>query len=396
MFWRIDIWSASSALEANGSPVDEAIVSWARRGDMADVNVHNTTPAVIGWQWNDATCSLSEPDPKFSDITLTTRFDTTCSLFELSIPIKIKDIRLKDDKAGDNGISTLLLRICPSTIDTFSFASAATAPESTRPKFSSSVTRLDFKLNQTLDILVPTNAQDPIIPGRAHSGVVLDAIRQISNSTSLSIYIQDAVLSKTDLQSLSDAFDQGIYKSTRSSRHAIASLYGGNGAKIIRLAAQTGQNPPPYHETTPPPPSAPLYSKKRPRQDSHDERDNDITRIWAVLANMKERDARTEALEVENRRLRKDVEELRERVALLEKQKEDYERVEAQTSDNTAELVNVDIELADMREDICELKVKADSLERGELADNVKHDVLEFMRPEHYAASLVLGVKALE
>jgi predicted nucleic acid-binding Zn-ribbon protein len=99
-----------------------------------------------------------------------------------------------------------------------------------------------------------------------------------------------------------------------------------------------------------------------------------------VLATLKERDLRTEALENDNRRLRKEVEELRERVVLLEKQKDDYERVEAQTDENTAELADLDVELADMREDICELKAKAASVERGELAEDVKHDVLEYMR----------------
>ncbi|KAH6956194.1 hypothetical protein DER45DRAFT_261603 [Fusarium avenaceum] len=343
---------------------------------MADLEICNVTPAVVGWQWDGVGCSLSEPDPKFSDITLTTRFDTTCSLFELSIPIKLKDIRLKDDK-GDNSISTLLLRICPSTVESFSFASIPAAPKATRSKFTAS-TRLDFRLNQTLDILVPSNAQDPLIPARAHSGVVLDAIRQISNVTNLSISIQDTVLSDTHLQQLSDAFSQGLYKSVR--KDDLASLYSGKGAKIIHLAAQTGQNPPPYRELTPPPPSAPLYPKKRPRQDSHDERDSDISKIWAVLATFKERDLRTEALEDDNRRLRKEVEELRERVILLEKQKEDYERVEAQTDENTTELADLDVELADMREDICELKAKAASVERGELAEDVKHDVLEYMR----------------
>ncbi|KAM5528297.1 hypothetical protein FOXYSP1_19566 [Fusarium oxysporum f. sp. phaseoli] len=341
MFWRTDTWSASSALEANGSPVDEAIVF-----DMADININNTTPAVIGWQWNDAACSLIEPDPKFSDITLTTRFDTTCSLFELSVPIKIKDIRLKDDKGGENSISTLLLR---------------------------------YALVQSIRFL-PTNAQDPLIPARAYSGVVLDAIRQLSNVTPLSIYVQDTVLSNKDLQCLSDAFSQGLFKSVRSSQHALASLYGGNGAKIIRLSAQTGQSPPPYREITPPPPSAPIYNKKRSRQDSQNERDNDIAQIWAMLAKIKERDTRNEALENENRCLRKEIEELRERVAVLEKQKDDNEHVEAQTNDNTMALVDVDVELADMLEDIRELKAKADSVERGELAEMVKHDVLEYMR----------------
>ncbi|KAM0198501.1 hypothetical protein ACHAPI_004025 [Fusarium lateritium] len=343
---------------------------------MADLEICNVSPAVVGWQWDGVDCSLSEPDPKFSDITLTTRFDTTTSLFELSIPIKLKDIRLKDDK-GDNNISTLLLRICPSTVDSFSFASISAVPKATRPKFTSS-TRLDFRLNQTLDILVPINAQNPLIPARAHSGVVLDAIRQISNVTSLSIYIQDTLLSDAHLQQLSDAFTQGLYKSIR--QDDLSNLYNGKGAKIIHLAAQTGQNPPPYRELTPPPPSAPIYAKKRPRQDSNDERDNDISKIWAVLATLKERDLRTEALENDNRRLRKEVEELRDRVALLEKQKDDYERLEAQTDENTTELADLDVELADMREDICELKAKAASVERGELAEDVKHDVLEYMR----------------
>ncbi|KAI3573032.1 hypothetical protein IWW34DRAFT_636081, partial [Fusarium oxysporum f. sp. albedinis] len=102
--------------------------------------------------------------------------------------------------------------------------------------------------------------------------------------------------------------------------------------------------------------------------------------IWAVLAKIKERDTRNEALENENRCLRKEIEELRERVAVLEKQKDDNEHVEAQTNDNTMALVDVDVELADMREDIRELKAKADSVERGELAEMVKHDVLEYMR----------------
>ncbi|KAM0211975.1 hypothetical protein ACHAPA_006009 [Fusarium lateritium] len=343
---------------------------------MADLEICNVTPAVVGWQWDSVDCFLSEPDPKFSDITLTTRFDTATSLFELSIPIKLKDIRLKDDK-GDNNISTLLLRICPSTADSFSFASVSAVPKATRPKFTAS-TRLDFRLNQSLDILVPTNAQDPLIPARAHSGAVLDAIRQISNVTSLSIYIQDAVLSGAHLQQLSDAFSQGLYKSVR--QDDLSNLYSGKGAKIIHLSAQTGQNPPPYRELTPPPPSAPIYTKKRPRRDSNGERDNDISKIWAVLATLKERDLRTEALENDNRRLRKEVEELRDRVALLEKQKDDYERVEAQTDENTRELADLDVELADMREDICELKEKAASVERGELAEDVKHDVLEYMR----------------
>ncbi|KAF9780342.1 hypothetical protein IL306_000627 [Fusarium sp. DS 682] len=347
---------------------------------MPDIHIHNSTPAVIGWQWKDALHYLTEPDPKYNNITLTTRFDTTCSFFELSVPIKIKDIRLKDDKAGDNSISALLLRICPSSVNTFSVAPSTTAPEAIQKKFASHILRLDLELNRNLDVVVPSNAEEPIIPGRAASGVVLDAIRQLSNTTSLSIYVQDAAPFHSQLQSLSNAFSQGLYKSVRTGQHDLVSLYGGRGAKIIQLSAQTGHLPPPYTESTSPPLSASTYQQKRPRRDPHDDRDNGMAQIWAVLAQMKERDARMEALENENRRLKEGMEELRERLALLETQTDDDRRVESQTAENAAELVNLDLELMEIRQDVDELKMKADSVERGELVDTVKNDVLEYMR----------------
>lgn len=347
---------------------------------MPDINIHNSTPAAIGWQWNDALHSLTEPDPKYNIITLTTRFDTTCSFFELSVPIKLKDVRLKEDKAGDNSISALLLRVCPSIVNTLSLTSIATPPEAMRKKFTSPILRLDLRLSRNLDVVVPSNAEEPIVPSRAASGVVLDAIRQLSNTTSLSIFVQDAELFHTQLHSISNAFSQGLYKSVRSGQHDFVSLYGGQGAKIIHLSAQTGQLPPPYTESTSPPPSAVTYQQKRPRRDSHDDRDNAMSQIWAVLANMKERDTRMEALENENRRLKEGMEELQERLALLETQKDDERRVESQTAENTAELVNIDLESMEIRQDVDELKMKADAVERGELVDTVKNDVLEYMR----------------
>ncbi|KAJ4125600.1 hypothetical protein NW765_001374 [Fusarium oxysporum] len=389
MLWRTDNWSASFALEANGSPVDEAGSLWSVLcgdatcccgTDMPDIGIHNTTPAVIGWQRNNALHFLTEPDPNYNNITLTTRFDTTCSFFELSVPIKIKGIRLKDDKAGDNSISALLLRICPSTVKSLSLTSIATAPEAIRKKFTSAILRLDLGLGRNLDVVVPSNAEEPIVPGRAASGVVLDAIRQFSNTTSLSIYVQDSELFNTQLQSISNAFSQGLYKSSRSAQHDLVSLYGGRGAKMIHLSAETGQLPPPYTESTSPPPSASTYQQKRPRRDSHDDCDNAMSQIWVVLAKMKERDARMEALENENRRLKQGMGELQERLALLETQKDDERRVESQTAENAAELVNIDLELMEIRQDVDELKMKADAVERGELVDTVKNDVLEYMR----------------
>jgi predicted nucleic acid-binding Zn-ribbon protein len=105
-----------------------------------------------------------------------------------------------------------------------------------------------------------------------------------------------------------------------------------------------------------------------------------MSQIWVVLAKMKERDVRMDALENENRRLKQGMEELQERLALLETQKDDERRVESQTAENAAELVNIDLELMEIRQDVDELKMKADAVERGELVDTVKNDVLEYMR----------------
>ncbi|SCO54259.1 uncharacterized protein FFNC_15427 [Fusarium fujikuroi] len=103
---------------------------------------------------------------------------------------------------------------------------------------------------------------------------------------------------------------------------------------------------------------------------------------------MKERDARMEALENENRRLKQGMEELKERLALLEAQKDDDRHAESQTAQNAAELVNVDLELTEILQDVDELMMKADSVERGELVDTVQNGVLEDMRIRHLGRSL--------
>ncbi|RGP69271.1 hypothetical protein FLONG3_7907 [Fusarium longipes] len=384
---------------------------------MSDLNIDKSTPAVIEWPWGDATRSLIEPDPKYADITLTTRFGTTCSFFELSIPIKIKHTRLKDDKDGDSSVSAVFLRIYSSAVKGLSFSST-TAPEIIQKKLTSHTTRLDFQLDEVVDIIVPQNADEPLIPARGQSGIVLDAIRQISNTTVLSVYIQDAILSGAQMQQISDACSQGCSKSALSDEHDLSSLYGGRGAKFVRLSAQTGQLPPPYHEIASPPPSAPINKLKRRRCDSEVDRAGAATELEAILGKMEARmlakmeqrlkgmetetqisrdalnkrieelenenqrlkestDERIKGLESENRLLREGIDKLR---ALLQNQGDDIDRVGEQTSENTAELVTIDDELTHVRHDVDELVVKTDSLERGELVEIVKSDVLEYIR----------------
>jgi hypothetical protein len=385
---------------------------------MSDINIDESTPAVIEWQSGDATLSLIDPDPKYASITFTTRFNANTSFFELSIPIKVKNTRLKDDKDGDNSVSALILRICSSAVNTLSFATTTKPPDAIQKKLESRTTRLDFELNQTFNTLVPKNADEPLIPARVQSRIVLDAIRQISNTTTLSVYIQDDVLSNSQLQSIRDACGQSCSKSVRSDDYDLSSLYGSDGAKAIHLSPQTAQLPPSYNEIGSPPPSAPINPLKRRRQDYSAEHSHVTTEVQAMLGKMEARmlakmeerlkgletekqiprqdlNKRIEELENENQRLKESMEErikglekenrhLREGIdklrALFENQNDDIDRVGEQTSENTAELVTIDDELTHVRHDVDELVVKTDSLERGDLVEMVKNDVLEYIR----------------
>ncbi|EXK80460.1 hypothetical protein FOQG_15003 [Fusarium oxysporum f. sp. raphani 54005] len=127
-----------------------------------------------------------------------------------------------------------------------------------RKRLTSRILPLDLDLNRRLNVVAPVNAKEPIISGRAASGVV-DGVRQFSNTTSLSIFNQDAVPLNAQPQSVSNAISQGLYKSVRSGQHDLASPFGGQVAKIIHFSAQTKQLPPPYSKKTSPPPSAPTY-----------------------------------------------------------------------------------------------------------------------------------------
>ncbi|RBA15972.1 hypothetical protein FPRO05_12193 [Fusarium proliferatum] len=373
---------------------------------MSDIYIHNSTPAIIEWQSGDASRSLIEPDPKFGNITFTTSFDATCSFFELSVPIKIKHTRLKDDKDGDNSISALILRIHGAAVNTLSFASTTTALDAIQKKLTSRasrLTRLDFRLDRSLDVLVPKNAEEPLVPARVQSGNVLDAIRQLSNTTSLSVYIQDAVLSTKALQSISSACSQGLDKTGDSNRHDLESLYGGKGAKVVRLSAETGQLPPSYNEITSPPTkslSPPSYQRKRRRQDSEPERgdtraepqpllgekgkqmliqiQDQLKRLESENRRLREEtNERIKGLESENQRLRETIDKL---LALVENRTDDVDHIGEQTAENAADLVTVDDELTHIRHDVDELKAKADSIDRGDLVETVKSDVLEYFR----------------
>ncbi|KAH7262822.1 hypothetical protein BKA59DRAFT_39811 [Fusarium tricinctum] len=346
---------------------------------LPTLDIHKSTPAVVTWQWNDSTRYLAEPDPQIKRVTFTTRFDTTCAFFELSIPIKLKGIKTS---------SSIILRIPPSSIDSFDFVSSTTAPEVIHSKFNSTTICLDLQLNQHLQILVPADSHEPLHPIRAQGGIVLDAVRQLANATSFSIYIEALALSNTQLQSVRDVISQGLVPVCNDD---LASMYGGSGAKIINIPVDPMLLPPPtYDETEPPPPSAPIYDRKRYRKDSRDERNEDVALIWAQLTMMQNNDAqRMKELKRENDDLKYELAELRDKfTTLLARQKnleEEFGALETSTQLRMEDLGDeMSVKMTELNDDTQALSLRVDHIEEehdeDELVDKVKDRVLDHLR----------------
>ncbi|KAL5586131.1 hypothetical protein FOBRF1_016001 [Fusarium oxysporum] len=340
------------------------------------LDVHFTARAVIEWQSDHesdrTTRILAKPDPKVSSITLTARFDSKGSLFDIHIPLKLK---------GLDNTSDVTLRACASSVISFDVVKNPTVSSEVEQEFKSPALGLRFQLNRHLDILVPTPALEPICPaGRARSGVVLDAIREFSRATAFTVYIE-ARNASPKLPSVSDAVSQGFFKTSCSSRFQLASMYAGLGAKIVQLGADETLAPPSYEETEPPPPPPPIDHKpdrKRPRQDTETDRAEEIALIWAELQMLKQAKAtdwqRIAFLEKENQELRETVAKLQEQHKAFDKSQQDihhsFGALETAVEKNTQEFEeSVGNELAELREDISQLDHQLSFIQEGQVSD---------------------------
>ncbi|KAL5583698.1 hypothetical protein FOVSG1_015049 [Fusarium oxysporum f. sp. vasinfectum] len=325
------------------------------------LDLHHTTKAVAGWREDDTTQFLTKPDPRSSAITFTARFNWEAAFFELGVPVKLKGLDI---------VTNVILRVCASSVVSLELVKNPTIPKSIGEEFKSTALSLDFTLNCPPTIIVHTGAVEPLSAAKKSSGVVLDAIRDLSKATALYIYIE-ARDAPSRLQDISDAASQGLFKSC-STRYHIASMYGGIGGKLIDPPAETA-SPPSYDETAasppPPPPPIELPSKKRPRQDTDPERD-DITLLWAELRAIKEVQSRVEALETENEKLKQQNKEL---VEGMDKLQERYDALEhrfaALDSKNEEFADTYDCELAEIRDEMGSLEAVVDFVQEGQVRE---------------------------
>ncbi|KAF9767124.1 hypothetical protein IL306_000363, partial [Fusarium sp. DS 682] len=342
------------------------------------LDVHFTTRAVLEWQLDNTTRILAKPDPKVSSIEITARFDSSSELFDIRIPLKLK---------GLDTTSHITLRICASSIISLNLVKNPTVTTEVEQVLKSTALGLRFELNSHLDVLVPTPALDPISAGRANSGAVLDAVREFAQSAAFTIYIEARDAPPT-FQPISDAVGEGHFRLSRSSsRFQLASMYAGLGAKIVRLDVNDAPLPPSYQEIEPPPPPPPIQHKpdrKRPRQDTQTHRVSDGALIWAELRILQQAKAedrkRIAVLETENKKLREAIGELQAQNAALRKSHQDlgydFGALETAVKENTESFEeSVDSDLAELREDISELKKQFSDDKVAELRDVVLQEI---------------------
>ncbi|KAF5714092.1 hypothetical protein FMUND_7594 [Fusarium mundagurra] len=317
---------------------------------------------------------LTKPDPKSSAITLKTLFNAEAAFVELAVPIKLKGVGV---------VADAILRVCASSIVSLQTVKSPTVPPAIGEAFKSTTLSLEFTLSRPPAVIVHAAAIVPLSPSKRSSGVVLDAIRDLSKTTAFSIHI-DARDAPPNMQEITDLASQGLFRSS-STRYHIASMYGGVGGKLVDSSDSADTAPPPsYQETTssPPPPPPPIQqpaSKKRPRQDTDADTERDISLLWGELRAIKEAQSRVdvkqvqgrvEALETENQKLKQQNKELAQSLVNLQERYDALEdRFAALDSKNDELADSYDCAFSDVRENMDRLEGVVDFVHEGGVRD---------------------------
>ncbi|ENH68234.1 hypothetical protein FOC1_g10000599 [Fusarium oxysporum f. sp. cubense race 1] len=233
--------------------------------------------AVLAWQHNGTPRYLAEPDPKSSSIRFTLHLNTTSALFEIQIPISYKQ---------HTKTSAIYIHVNPRSIISLTPSVEQDVPDPVKPVLGSTIC-LNFELNDAITILIPSFISEPVTAARLRSGVILDSLYELVETTSLRVYIPDDALSQDQLESLSSATIQQLNPFSGPD-YDISRWFSGRGAKVTTLAkppppsynkATVGQtNAPLYNETSTFDPPTPSHKRKR-SQDSTGKRSRETQLI---------------------------------------------------------------------------------------------------------------------
>ncbi|KAF4948634.1 hypothetical protein FGADI_9538 [Fusarium gaditjirri] len=243
---------------------------------MASVQL-DAVKAVLRWNLDSTPRYLAEPDPKSSFIRFALHLNTTSALFEIQIPISYKQ---------HTKTSAIYIHINPRSITSLKHFVERDLPDAVKPVFGSAI-YLDLELNDAVTILIPSFISEPVAAARSRSGIILDSLYELVQTTSLRIYIPDDALSQDQLESLSTAAIQQLNQFSGPD-YDISRWFTGRGAKVTTLAKPP---PPSYNNATADQANVPLYGESTtfdPPTASHKrKRSRDATdkRGWEVIPN---------------------------------------------------------------------------------------------------------------
>ncbi|GKU08303.1 hypothetical protein FLAG1_09178 [Fusarium langsethiae] len=365
--------------------------------------------AVLGWHHDGVPQYLAQPDPKSSFIHFTLHFDTTLALFEISIPISYKQ---------HTRTSAICIRINPRSITSLTQSIVRDIPDAAKPIFGfTSAICLDFKLNDAVTVLIPSFISEPVTAARKRSGIIINSLYELTQATSLRIYIPEDTLSQSQLESLSTATAQQKLHPFSGPDYDIARWFWGRGAKVTTLPAPPL---PSYNKATADQANIPLYSesitfdppttshKRKRSQDAVGKRVQvpDSAVIWAKLLELeatvqhhpppatipgdqsqhiKELHAiidklQTQSTQYEQKALDRETEvtNLRIQLAQCEKKVLDLETEVAALRDAQDNADNTgSVEISEMQENILDLEGKIDYVTRGKDDDDFAHILKE-------------------
>ncbi|KAM0338123.1 hypothetical protein ACHAPU_011433 [Fusarium lateritium] len=344
---------------------------------MATIEVDlEEVKAAIEWQHDGSTRWLATPDPHNTFVRFTLRVNKTCALFEIMIPIRYKDHR---------NPSAAYIHINPRNITSIVHSTRNRVPDAIKCVFPSA-TCLQFQLDHTVTVLIPTFVKTPIAVARLRSGRILDSLNELLQKTSLCIYIPDDALSVEQLDLVSTAITQRQLNPFSGPDYDVSRWFSGSGAKILNPPRAP---PPSYDNVTAAQADAPLYDESTtfdpPTTRSHKrKRSKELIAeggaIWDKLLALEAVVHHDKSLLVQE--LRAEIAELRGQLSRCEKKVLDLETEvaglrEAQHVDFDAE----GVELMEIRDDVRTLEGRIDFITRGEddeeFKENLKEEVLE-------------------
>ncbi|KAF5567950.1 hypothetical protein FPHYL_3013 [Fusarium phyllophilum] len=147
---------------------------------------------------------------------------------------------------GMKHLSHISLALNISHLSTFAFSRTPEVSDKTQQILQGHITWLNFQLkpNTSIDLFIPYETNEPLVPRGAKSGIVLDAVRLLSEAAVFKAYIQSNDLPDSILDRITSIINNQP-PNTQPSPNRSTALLPGNQAKPVSFNEER-RSPPSY------------------------------------------------------------------------------------------------------------------------------------------------------